>query len=64
MGALVAGRAGAGTSLPRAQEVLDLLHSQAQTTGQQGHSAAIGRTISFVETLAAEAEEEGLRWWK
>jgi ribokinase len=64
MGALVAGRAGAGTSLPKAQEVVDLLRSQAQATGQQGHSAAIERVASFVETLATEPEEEGLRWWR
>jgi ribokinase len=64
MGALAATQAGAGTSMPRAREVLDLLHAQVPGSEQQGRSAAIQRARDFVATLAIKPEEEGKRWWK
>lgn len=64
MGALAAGRAGAGTSLPKAQEVLDLLHRQVQATDEQRHLTAIRRVIELVVTLATKPDEEDKLWWK
>jgi ribokinase len=64
MGALAASRAGAGRSMPRAREVLDLLHAQVLGPEQEGRSAAIQRAKDFVTTLATKPEEEGKRWWK
>ena len=64
LGALGAARVGAGTSVPMAREVLDLLHEQAQVTEQQERSAAIQRASDFVAMLATEPEEEEKRWWK
>jgi ribokinase len=64
MGALAASRAGAGTIMPRAWEMLDLLHAQAPGPDQQGRSAAIQRVGDLVATLATKPKEEGKWWWK
>ena len=56
LGALAATRAGAGGSMPRACEVLDLLHTQAPGSERQGHSAAIRRASDFVAKLAHDAK--------
>ncbi|MGD9144230.1 MAG: carbohydrate kinase family protein [Anaerolineae bacterium] len=64
MGALAATRTGAGTSMPRAREVVDLLDAQATGPEQREHLAAIRQARDFVEMLATKPEEEGKRWWK
>ena len=64
MGAMAAARVGAGTSVPRAREVLELLRDPRQTSGRGKRVEAIRQVIDFVTTLATEPEEEGKPWWK
>ncbi len=58
MGAMAAARVGAGTSVPRVREVLDLLREHRQEFRNRECVHAIQRAIDFVMTLAAELAEE------
>lgn len=64
MGAMAAARVGAGTSVPKARDVLALLRDPRQASGRSGRVEAIRRVIDFVMALATEPEEEGKPWWK
>jgi ribokinase len=64
MGAMAAARVGAGTSVPKAQEVLSLLGHHNRQTDHDGRVDVIQRVIDFVTTLATEPEEEGKPWWR
>ncbi|MFN2184467.1 MAG: hypothetical protein ACK2UU_10770, partial [Anaerolineae bacterium] len=64
MGAMAAARVGAGTSVPKARDVLALLRDPRQTSGHGERVEAIRRVIDFVMALATEPEEEGKPWWK
>lgn len=64
MGAMASARVGAGTSVPRAREVLALLRDPRQASGRDNRVEAIRQVIDFVTTLATEPEEEGKPWWK
>lgn len=64
MGAMAAARVGAGTSVPKARDVLALLRDPRQVSGRGERVEAIRRVIDFVMALATEPEEEGKPWWK
>jgi ribokinase len=64
MGAMATARVGAGTSVPKAQEVLSLLSGRGRELDRDGRVDVIKRVIDFVTTLATEPEEEGRPWWK
>jgi sugar/nucleoside kinase (ribokinase family) len=64
MGAVAVARVGAGTSVPKAGEVLDLLRVHRQASDHAPWADAIQRVSAFVSSLAAESKEEGKRWWK
>ncbi len=57
MGAIVATRVGAGTSVPRPGEVLDLLHLHRQEASHGERPDYIQRVIDFLVTLTTESEE-------
>lgn len=64
MGAMAAARVGAGTAVPKAQEVLSLLGHHDRQPDHDGRVDVIKRVIDFVTTLATEPEEEGKPWWR
>jgi ribokinase len=64
MGAMAAARVGAGTSVPKARDVLALLRDPRQVSGRGERVGAIRQVIDFVMALATEPEEEGMPWWK
>lgn len=64
MGAMAAACVGAGTSVPRARDVLALLRDPRQASGRRRRVEAIRQVIDFVMALATEPEEEGKPWWK
>jgi ribokinase len=64
MGAMAAARVGAGTSVPKARDVLALLRDPRQVSGRGERVEAIRQVIDFVMALATEPEKEGKPWWK
>jgi ribokinase len=64
MGAMAAARIGAGTSVPKAQEVLSLLGHHDRQSDHDGRVDVVKPVIDFVTTLATEPEEEGKPWWR
>ncbi|MGD8474090.1 MAG: carbohydrate kinase family protein [Anaerolineae bacterium] len=64
MGAMAAARVGAGTSVPRAREVLALLRDSRDLSDRGQRVEVIQQVIDFVMDLATEPAEEGKPWWK
>lgn len=64
MGAMATARMGAGTSVPRAGEVLALLNDHRLSAKYRACVEGIERAIDLIMMLAAKPEEEGKLWWK
>lgn len=64
MGAAAVARVGAGTSVPGAQEVLDLLLGRFHALAGAEPALAVEEAITYVRTLARQPAEEGKRWRK
>jgi ribokinase len=62
MGAVAASRVGAGTSVPRTQEILELLRGHLREALPDQIADAVRQTISLMEQMTLEPEEEGRRW--
>jgi hypothetical protein len=55
---------GAGTAIPKAVEVLDLLREDRPGSNHRERVRAIRRVIEYVMALATEPEEEERPWWR
>jgi len=64
MGAAAVARVGAGASVPRAQEVLDLLLQQMNGLTGAEPAPPVEELVTYVKKLAMKPAEEGKRWWK
>lgn len=63
MGAAAVARVGAGSAVPRAQEVLDLLRNQLDPEMGAEHAAAVAEAVKYVRTLAMRPAKEGKCRW-
>jgi ribokinase len=63
MGAAAVARVGAGASVPRAREVLDLLLDHLDRVAGSEEAAPIAEAVTYVRKLAVQPAEEGKRWW-
>jgi ribokinase len=64
MGAAAVVRAGAGTSVPGAQEILDLVLQSRGGPASADLAPFADEAVAYVRRLAMQPAEEGKRWWK